>query len=91
MHEEASEECDPDLINHISAAIADRQPKVRLLASGAGHDAMVMSHVTAVGLIFVRCSGGISHNPAESITLEDAALGADVLMQSVLNFATATT
>jgi allantoate deiminase len=91
VHEEASEECDPDLINHISAAIADRQPKVRLLASGAGHDAMVMSHVTAVGLIFVRCSGGISHNPAESITLEDAALGADVLMQSVLNFATATT
>ena len=61
------------------------QPRVLTLSSGAGHDVMVMAHVTPSALIFVRCAGGISHNPAESITMEDATLGAEVLMQTVLN------
>jgi allantoate deiminase len=57
------------------------------LTSGAGHDAMVMASVTPSGLIFVRCAGGVSHNPAESITIEDACLGAEVLLRAVLNLA----
>lgn len=85
VHNESSEECDKALIGHISEAIGTCQPRVLRLSSGAGHDVMVMAHLTASGLIFVRCAGGISHNPAESITLEDAALGAEVLLQSVLN------
>jgi allantoate deiminase len=47
---------------------------------------MVMANIAPAGLIFVRCAGGISHNPAESITASDAALGAEVMMQTVLNF-----
>jgi len=89
-HDEPSEVCDQTLNEHISKAIANCQPRVLTLSSGAGHDAMVMTHLTAAGLIFVRCAGGISHNPAESITLEDAALGAEVMLQSVLNFSAAT-
>lgn len=89
VHDETSERCDDAVIAHISDAIASCQPEVLTLASGAGHDAMVMTHITASGLIFVRCAGGISHNPAESITLEDAALGAEVLLQTVLNLSAA--
>lgn len=85
VHDESSERCDESLIQHISKAIEDCQPRVLSLASGAGHDAMVMSHLCAAGLIFIRCAGGISHNPAESITQVDALLGAEVLLQSVMN------
>ena len=85
LHNEPSEECDDALIRHISQAIGTCQPRVLTLSSGAGHDVMVMAHLTPSGLIFVRCAGGISHNPAESITMEDGALGAEVLLQTVLN------
>lgn len=90
VHDESSEECDKGLIGHISDAIARCQPRVLELPSGAGHDVMVMSHLTPSGLIFVRCAGGISHNPAESITMEDAVLGAEVMLQSVLNLSAVT-
>ncbi len=85
VHNEPSEACDENLIEHIGRAISTCQPEVLKLPSGAGHDVMVMSHMTAAGLIFVRCAGGISHNPAESITTEDAFLGAEVMMQTVLS------
>jgi allantoate deiminase len=49
------------------------------LASGAGHDAVPMSSITEVAMLFVRCKGGISHNPAESVTKEDVAVSIDVL------------
>jgi allantoate deiminase len=49
------------------------------LASGAGHDAVPMSSITEAAMLFVRCKGGISHNPAESVTKEDVAVSIDVL------------
>jgi allantoate deiminase len=49
------------------------------LTSGAGHDAVVMSSLTDVGMLFVRCKGGVSHNPAESVTTDDVAVAIDVL------------
>ena len=42
------------------------------LVSGAGHDAMVMAALAPTAMLFVRCAGGISHNPAESVTAADA-------------------
>ena len=35
------------------------------LPSGAGHDAQVMAKLCPMAMLFVRCKGGISHNPAE--------------------------
>jgi allantoate deiminase len=37
-------------------------------------------------MLFVRCKGGISHNPLESITEADAAAGARVLARFIANF-----
>ncbi|XP_074568379.1 allantoate deiminase 2-like [Curcuma longa] len=45
--------------------------EVPLLMSGAGHDAIAMSHLTKVGMVFVRCRGGISHSPQEYVTDDD--------------------
>ncbi len=35
------------------------------LVSGAGHDAVPVSEVSPVAMLFVRCFKGISHNPLE--------------------------
>ena len=51
------------------------------LPSGAGHDAMMMAALCPVGMLFVRCRDGISHNPAESITEADARQAVDVLVR----------
>jgi acetylornithine deacetylase/succinyl-diaminopimelate desuccinylase-like protein len=52
----------------------------RYLPSGAGHDAMAMADLTDVGMLFVRCAGGVSHNPEEAMTLEDADIATRVLL-----------
>ncbi|KAB0268690.1 allantoate amidohydrolase [Microvirga brassicacearum] len=58
------------------------------VASGAGHDAVAMAGLCPSAMLFVRCKGGISHNPAESITVEDADIAARVLIESVKKLVT---
>lgn len=43
--------------------------------SRAGHDGVAMSEVTEIGMLFIRCTGGISHHPDEHVTAPDVALG----------------
>ncbi|HXQ53009.1 MAG TPA: allantoate amidohydrolase [Stellaceae bacterium] len=89
VHELAAAPCAPWLMAQIERAIAAEGIAPFRLASGAGHDAMTMASIADVGMIFVRCAGGISHNPAESILPEDAAIGARVLRRLILDFARA--
>lgn len=81
--------CDEDVTRHVGDAIRASGLEPLTLTSGAGHDAMVMASITRAGMIFVRCKDGISHNPAESVTTEDAALGAEVLLRATLGIAAA--
>jgi N-carbamoyl-L-amino-acid hydrolase len=56
------------------------------LASGAGHDAEQFAGVTDIGMLFVRCgNGGISHNPLETITADDADIAVRVLLDVITN------
>jgi allantoate deiminase len=50
------------------------------LPSGAGHDGLAMISLCPIGMLFVRCKGGVSHNPAESITADDADVATRVLL-----------
>lgn len=59
------------------------------LISGAGHDAVYTTHVCPTAMVFTPCRGGISHNPAESITAEEAEAGTNVLMLAALKLANA--
>ena len=59
---------------------------VRLLPSGAGHDTMIMGALCPAGMLFMRCKGGVSHNPAESIASEDCEVGLAALMAFVRGF-----
>ena len=82
-HEAASVACAPWIVDEIERAMAERGQRPFRLPSGAGHDAAAMAEITDVGMIFVRCAGGISHSPDESITGEDAIAGARLLLQLV--------
>jgi acetylornithine deacetylase/succinyl-diaminopimelate desuccinylase-like protein len=73
--------CSPRLMERLAECVESAGAPVLRLASGAGHDAMVMARVTDVCMLFVRCgNGGISHNPLETMTAEDADLAARVLL-----------
>jgi allantoate deiminase len=49
------------------------------LPSGAGHDAAMMATITPAAMLFVRCRGGISHHPDESVEEGDVAVAIDVV------------
>jgi allantoate deiminase len=71
--------CSPQLSKLLTQAIEELGHPVTRLASGAGHDAVVMAGLTDVAMLFVRCKGGVSHNPAESVAEADVADAIDVL------------
>jgi len=54
------------------------------LMSGPFHDALALSYACDYGMIFVRCKDGISHNPLEFSSYEDLALGANVMVGTVM-------
>jgi len=76
MSERAAVPCSPRITSALRHAIGDAAVEV---ASGAGHDGVYMSEITDIGMLFVRCKGGISHNPAESVSTEDVGVAIDVL------------
>jgi allantoate deiminase len=71
----------------LADAVADRGMAVVHLASGAGHDAVALSALTGVAMLFVRCAGGVSHHPGESVDEADVAVALDVLHGFVLRLA----
>jgi allantoate deiminase len=54
------------------------------MMSGPFHDAMVMASACDIGMIFVRCKDGISHNPAEFASYDDLAIGTELLYKTAL-------
>ena len=77
----------PEVMDSCEAAIAAVGAKPMRLSSGAGHDAMSFGGFCPSGMMFVRCLKGISHNPLESITAEDADLAARALLAFVQDYA----
>jgi allantoate deiminase len=67
-----------ELSERLAAAITASGHQVLSLPSGAGHDAAILSTITEAAMLFVRCAGGVSHNPAESVTIDDVAAAIDV-------------
>jgi allantoate deiminase len=85
-HENRSVPCADWLKNQIADAIASEGYRVLELPSGAGHDGMAMIDVADVGMIFVRCRGGISHHPGEHVDTADVDAGARTLLRMIENF-----
>ncbi len=64
---------DPFLTDQIEHAVQKAGCEPHRMASGAGHDAMILAEKIPAAMIFLRTPGGISHDPAESVHLEDVA------------------
>ncbi|KAI6083694.1 amidase [Hypoxylon rubiginosum] len=79
----------PDCIAAVRAsaeAVTGSASLVRDMTSGAGHDSVYASRRCPTSMIFVPSKNGVSHNPEEYTGPEDCAIGAEVLLQSVLRY-----
>ena len=81
--------CDPDLTRILEEAVADVGVEPFRLMSGAGHDAMALNGLAPVSMLFVRCEGGVSHNPDERVDAPDVDVAARVLVAFVERMAVA--
>lgn len=86
IHEAPAYVCDARVVAGFDRALAGMGLPAFHLPSGAGHDTMVMGSLAPSGMLFVRCAGGISHNPAESVTSEDCALALAALTRFAAEF-----
>jgi len=70
-----------------SKCVARQSIQVLRLPSGAGHDAAAISAICPMAMLFVRCKGGISHNPAESVKVSDVRVAIEVLADFIQTLA----
>ncbi len=79
----AASPCDPAWMAMLEQAVAAQGIAPRRLVSGAGHDAMVMAALCPTAMLFVRCAGGISHNPAERASAADAGVAVAAMLDFI--------
>ena len=87
LQQQGAAACAPWLVEQMAAALRAEGLRDFRLPSGAGHDGQAMQAIAGIGMLFVRCEKGVSHNPAEAITAADAEAGARVLLRFVEGFA----
>ena len=73
IHETKPVACDKKTNQLLIKSVEEAGYDVIQLVSGAGHDAVAVSEVSPVAMLFVRCFKGISHNPMEDVELKDIA------------------
>jgi hydantoinase/carbamoylase family amidase len=77
------------VIQTISSCSKALHMPYKIMHSGAGHDCQNMAAVTKTGMIFVPCTGGVSHTPKESASPANLEAGANVLLATLLRLADA--
>ena len=78
---------DPRCVDAVRDAASELGYAHQDIVSGAGHDACQVSRIAPVGMIFVPCAGGISHNEEESAEPGDLEAGCNVLLRAALTLA----
>jgi allantoate deiminase len=63
--------CSAELTRILGRSVRSVQGSCPSIPSGAGHDAVVVSALTPVAMLFVRCRGGLSHHPDEHVSRRD--------------------
>jgi allantoate deiminase/N-carbamoyl-L-amino-acid hydrolase len=88
LHDVGSVVCDRGLQQGLAESVLRVTGQAaRHLPSGAGHDAMMMANVAPIGMLFVRCgNGGVSHNPLETLSADDADVAAQVFEDFLVHF-----
>ncbi len=78
--------CAPQLRSLLAGAVAACGLPTPTLGSGAGHDGMAIAGLCPIGMLFVRCAGGVSHSPAERVAQEDIAMALEALLHALRAF-----
>jgi allantoate deiminase len=87
VQENATVACDKSFSRQLAACAERMGVEVVKLPSGAGHDAAVMAGITPAAMLFVRCTGGISHHPAESVQASDVQVALEVMVAFIQELA----
>jgi allantoate deiminase len=80
-YDQRAASCDPQLIAACDEALRAVGLQAFHLPSGAGHDGLAMISLCPIAMLFVRCRGGISHNPAEAVAESDVSVAVSALIQ----------
>jgi allantoate deiminase len=86
LQELGSSRCAPWRMAQLERAVQSEGVRLLRLPSGAGHDGMALKAIADIAMLFVRCRHGISHNPAEAISAQDAGTGARILYKFIHDF-----
>lgn len=79
--------CDPDLMAALEAGARHACQTVPHLPSGATHDASAMADLCPMGMLFLRCRGGVSHTPDEYASAADMGAAIHALATSIAHLA----
>lgn len=72
--------CSPKLTRQLERSVRAVQGRSATLVSGAGHDAVIVSSLTEIAMLFVRCRDGLSHHPDECVAPRDLAVALGVIV-----------
>jgi allantoate deiminase len=86
LHHQGATACDAGLQGRLAGAVEAGGGRPVRLPSGAGHDGQAMAGLCPIAMLFVRCKGGISHNPAEFASIEDMGQAVAALIRFVEGF-----
>lgn len=73
-----------NVINAIEKSAKEGNYQFKKMNSGAVHDAVMLTELTDVGMIFVPSIDGKSHCPDEMTNMEDLKIGCDLLLDTVI-------
>lgn len=83
LHEQTYEQsavtCSDSLSTALTQAIELSNIDTKYLFSGAGHDGLAVCELTDIAMLFMRCTGGVSHHPDEAILQQDLVAAVEVL------------
>lgn len=86
LSEEAPVTLDAGMVERLCQACEQKGIPYLRTVSRAGHDAMYVARIAPTAMLFVPSKDGLSHNPAEFTSLEEIALGTEVLAEAVRSF-----
>ncbi|HZZ19745.1 MAG TPA: allantoate amidohydrolase [Opitutaceae bacterium] len=81
--------CSRELSAALGKSVAKVQGRSFVLPSGAGHDAVILSRLTPVSMLFVRCREGLSHHPDEHVEPKDLGTALEILVDFLIRMAQA--
>ena len=82
-------EFDDEMVDLVQSTAVRLGHSTRRMPSGAGHDAQMLARICPTAMVFTPSVNGLSHNIAEFTESVDIEAGANVLLQVVLELASA--